>query len=376
MQSISASGASSGEFGRSEYMHWAKTRQAARFNLAVSGVPAVSFAELGARTEDLEVSGASFYGWPALMEALARHTGVPENHVVHAVGTSMANYLALAVCLEPGDEVLIEEPTYELLVDAARYTRAVVRRFPRPRGLGFQPDPEALRGALTSRTRLVVLTNLHNPSSARLEEATLRHIVDMADRVGARVLVDEVYLDAASGQDGIPRTAHGLDERVLVTSSLTKVYGLSGLRCGWVLATPDLAERMWRLNDLFGVIPAHAAERLSVIALREAGRLRARSLAVLATNRLKWDAFARGRSELESVPLTCGTVTFPRLREGSVDDLCDLLRHRHETTVAPGRFFGVPDSFRVGFGTAPETFAEGLCRLGLALDELRAAPGR
>ena len=357
---------------RSEYMHWAKTRQAARFNLAVSGVPAANLADLGASLADIEVNGASFYGWPPLLEAFSRHAGVPQDHVVHAVGTSMANYLALAVCLEPGDEVLIEDPTYELLVDAARYLRAVIRRFPRPRALGFQPDLAALEAALTPRTRAIVLTNLHNPSSARLDDATLRRIVELASRVGARVIVDEVYLDAAADAANVPPpSAHRLDERIIITSSLTKVYGLSGLRCGWVLATPDLAERMWRLNDLFGVIPAHAAERLSVLALRETDRLRARSLAVLETNRRRWDAFARTRPELESVPIPCGTVTFPRLREGSVDALCDILRHRHETTVAPGRFFGCPDAFRVGFGTHPETFAEGLNRLGLALDELR-----
>lgn len=355
-------------------MHWAKTRQAARFNLAVSGVPSVTFADLGATSADLELSGASFYGWPALMEALARHTGVPSDHIVHAVGTSMANYLALAVCLAPGDDVLIEDPTYELLVDAARYTRATIRRFPRPRALGFQPDLAALKAALTPRTRLVVLTNLHNPSSARLSDETLLTIVDLAAGVGARVLVDEVYLDAAAEAGVIPRPAHLLDERILVTSSLTKVYGLSGLRCGWVLAAPDLVEKMWRLNDLFGVIPAHTAERLSVIAFRETDRLRSRALAILEANRRSWDDFARSRPELESVPLTCGTVTFPRLKEGSVDTLCEVLRLMHETTVAPGHFFGQPDSFRVGFGTQPATFAEGLRRLGLALDTIRVTP--
>lgn len=354
----------------SEYMHWAKTRQAAPFNLAVSGVPAVTLRDLPVRLEDLELSGASFYGWPPLQAALARHAGVNEDRIVQAAGTSMANHLAMAVCLERGDEVLIEEPTYELLVDAARYLGGVIRRFPRRREDGFHPDLAALRAALTPRTRLIVLTNLHNPSSALIPDAAMREIADLAANAGARLLVDEVYLDAAfeAGQ----RTAALLGDHVLTTNSLTKVYGMSGLRCGWVVASPALAERMWRLNDLFGVIPAHSAERLSVIALEQLPAIRERSRRVLDANRTRWNTFLAGRSDLESSPVPFGTVTFPRLRSGDVDGLAAHLRERYETTVAPGRFFGVPDAFRVGFGTVEPVFAEGLRRLGCALED-RAA---
>lgn len=355
----------------SEYMHWAKTRQGARFNLGNSGLGAVTLAELGVRLDELELSGPSFYGWAPLMAALERHLDVPAGRVCHAEGTSLANYLAMAVILQPGDEVLIESPTYELLVDTARYLRATVRRFPRPRALGFQPDLAALRAALTPRTRLIVVTDLHNPSSARLPEPTLRALADMAEEVGAHVLVDEVYLDAVFEPE--TRTSHKISDRIMTTSSLTKVYGLSGLRCGWVVAKPELIERMWRLHDLLGVIPAHAAERLSLVALRELPRLKARAAALLETNRNLWNEFLSRRPELEAEPLKAGTVTFPRLRRGRVDALCDRLRERYETTVTPGAFFGEPEAFRVGLGSTPEVFAEGLHRLGQALDAQKSA---
>jgi aspartate/methionine/tyrosine aminotransferase len=103
----------------------------------------------------------------------------------------------------------------------------------------------------------------------------LREIGDLARSVGARVLVDEVYLDAV--YENTPRTSYHLGREFVVTNSLTKVYGLSGLRCGWIVAEPDLARRMWRLNDLFGSIPAHPAERLSVIALENLDRIRERA---------------------------------------------------------------------------------------------------
>jgi aspartate/methionine/tyrosine aminotransferase len=352
----------------SVYMHWAKLRQAARFNLAVSGVPAVTLRDLPIRLEDLEISGPSYYGWPPLLEGLSRLLGVGADRIVHAAGTSMANHLAMAVCLERGDEVLIEEPTYELLVDAARYLGAVIRRFPRRREDGFLPDLQALRAAITTKTRLIVLTNLHNPTSALIEDSMMREIAGLAAEAGARLLVDEVYLDALF--DRPQRTAALLGHHVLTTSSLTKVYGMSGLRCGWVVASPGLAERLWRLNDLFGVIPAHAAERMSVIAVDHLPVLRERARRTLDANRARWNAFLAGRAaDLDSVPVPFGTVTFPRLISGRVEPLAELLRARYETTVAPGHFFGVPDAFRVGFGTTEEVFVEGLKRLGQALDE-------
>lgn len=349
-------------------MHWAKTRQAAPFNLAGSGVCPVTRSELAFAVEDLELTGPSAYGWPPLREALARHAGVDPDRLCLAEGTSMANHLAMAVCLRPGDEVLVEDPTYALILDTARYLGARVRRFARRREDGFQPDLRSFEAAYTSATRLVVLTDLHNPSSARLNPAALEAIARRSAETGARVLVDEVYREADF--EGAGRTAQALGDHILTTNSLTKVYGLGGLRCGWVAAAPDLVERMWRLNDLFGVIPAHPAECLSLAALRQLPRLRERARGLLDANRARWNAFLAERRDLECQPLACGTVAFPRLRTGSVEDLCQCLREAFETTVAPGRFFGEPGAFRVGLGLPTERFAEGLRRLGLALDRL------
>jgi len=353
----------------SEYMEWAKTRSAARFNLASSGVAPFPLAELGARLEDLEICGESAYGYTPLQERLARKAGVDPDRVVHATGASMANFLVLAAAAGPGDEVLVEEPTYALLVDAARWLRLDVRRFPRRADEGFRVDPREVEKALTPRTRLVVLTNLHNPSSAFTPPEDLRAVGDAARSVGARVLVDEVYLESLAVL-GRPRgSAARLGPEFVVTSSLTKAYGLSGLRCGWVIAEPDLARRMWRLNDLFGVIPAHPAERLSVVALDHLDRVAARARAILEANADGANAFLAARPELACPPVDGGMIAFPRLLRGDVDGLCRRLRERHETTVVPGRFFGAPEHFRLALGCPPETLAGGLERLARALDE-------
>ena len=353
----------------SEYMEWAKTRSQARFNLASSGVAEIPMSELPIRLEDLELTGPSFYGYPPLQERLAKKAGVTPECVVAATGASMANYLALAAFLEPGDHVLIEEPAYGPLVDAASHLGAEIRRFPRRAEDAFAVDPDRVRSALTPRTRLVVLSNLHNPSNALVGEEAMRPIGELAGRVGARVVVDEVYLDALF--EHAPRSAFALDpERYVITSSLTKAYGLGGLRCGWIVADPSSARRMWRLNDLFGVVPAHAAERLSIVALDHLPKVAARAKALLEANRKTLQRFFDGRAELEVPRLQAGMIAFPHLRRGDVQGLCAVLREKHETTVVPGRFFGLSDHFRISYGCLPATLAGGLKGLAAALDAL------
>lgn len=345
-------------------MPWAKLRSKAAFNLATSGLAHWKLADLPVRIEDLEISGASFYGYEPLQKALGAHCGVSPDRVVAANGTSMANYLAMATLLKPGDEVLIERPTYELLLAVARQVGATITRFERRHEDGFAIDVDAVRRAVTPRTRLIVVANLHNPSMALSDEGTIAEL----GRIGPRVLVDEVYLDAAF--ESAPRSAGLMGDAFVVTSSLTKVYGLSGLRCGWVLAEPRLAEAMWRLNDLFGVIPAHMAERASVIAFGELGRILKAVRVRLDRNRAALVRFLDSRGELECFRARFGTAMFPRLVRGSVEGLCSVLREKYETSVVPGEFFEMPDHFRVGIGGDSEVLEEGLRRLGLGLDEM------
>ena len=353
----------------SEYQLWAKTRARTRFDLAVSGMINFPLADLPVQPEDLELSGPSLYGYAPLQEALARKCGVPAECVVHATGTSMANHLIMAALLDPGDEVLIEAPAYEPLLAAALYLGADVKRFTRRPEDNFAVRPSEIERNLSPRTRLVVLTNLHNPSSAYTDDDTLSQIGAMASDVGARVLVDEVYLDALF--EHAPRTAFHLGEEFVVTSSLTKVYGLSGLRCGWILARPELAQRLWRLNDLFGVIPAHPAERLSVAALRNLNLIAARSRALLETNGQLLNSFLRTRDDLEYFEHRSGTVSFPSFKGGDVDELCRLLSEKYETSVVPGRFFDMPSHMRIGISCGTKMLRGGLERLGAALDEVK-----
>ena len=353
---------------QSEYMHWAKTSSRAKFNLATSGLANLHLQDLQVDLADLEITGETGYGYEPLISAIAGRYKVDPRCIVTAAGTSFANHLAMAALVRAGDEVLIERPVYEPLLALAHYLGADVKRFDREFDEGFRIAPAEIEKAISSRTRLIVITNFHNPSGVMTDESTLKEVGEIARKVGARVLVDEVYLEMLFREP--PATAFHLGPEFVVTSSLTKAYGLSGLRCGWIFAEPELAARMWRLNDLFAATPVHAGERLGLVAIKQLGKIGASSKARLDTNRALLNEFLDSRTDLESVRPSLGSIMFPRLTQANPDQFFEMLQSKYETSVVPGKFFELPAHFRIGLGGDTETMKEGLTRLGDALDEV------
>jgi aspartate/methionine/tyrosine aminotransferase len=349
----------------SDYVQWAKTQGPAKFNLATSAVRTFSLRELPVTIEQLEINGDNGYGYAPLRCAIAQKCGVDPDCVVTTAGASMANHLAMATLLDPGDEVLIEQPTYELLTATLLYLGASVRYFARTEESGFALDPAQVRRAITPKTKLIVLTNLHNPSCALASESALREIGDLARSVGARVLADEVYLDAVYSNP--PKTSYHLGPEFVVTTSLTKVYGLGGLRCGWILAQPELARALWRLNDLFASTLAHPAELLSVAALENLQPIRERSRKIVEADRALLQDFLANQNGVSAPHTDFGTTAILRLTNGNVEDFLARLRAEYETSAVPGHFFGLPHHFRIGMGVDTEMFREGLQRIGRVL---------
>jgi aspartate/methionine/tyrosine aminotransferase len=353
----------------SRYLAWAKLHSNARFNLVASGVLDFPLAELPVHIEDLEIGGTGPYGYQPLMERLASKSGVPKECVVYTLGTSMANFVALTALVHQGDEVLIERPTYDPLLAILDHLGAKVTRFERLAEDGFKLRLGELERRLTRRTRLVILCNLHNPSGALTDENTMRQAGAIAAKVGARVLVDEVYLETLFEQSW--RSAFHLGPNFIVTSSLTKAYGLSGIRCGWILAEPELVQRMWQVVDFTYGSPVHPAELLAVVALDNLGRVRDRAHVLLETNRMLVNEFLAKHPALDSEPSRFGTTVFPRLKVGRTAEFVGTLREQFETSVVPGEFFEHPQHFRMGLCGATEMLRGGLERLGAALEIFR-----
>ena len=352
----------------SDYMQWSKTQSRARFNLATSGVASFPLRELPVDIKELEINGDNSYGYAPLQQAIAAYHRIDPDCVVESDGTSMANHLAMAAIIEPGDEVLIEHPAYGPILDIAHYLEAKVKRFRRVEENGWAIDPEEVRSCVTPKTRLIVITNLHNPTSVLTPDSVLREIGDIARSVGALVLVDEVYLDAV--YDDTPRTSFHLGPEFVVTSSLTKVYGVSGLRCGWILAQSDLAWKMRRLNDLYSATPVHPGELLSVAAFKHLDLLRERARRIVEADRKFLPDFLAEQSNLSAISTPWGTTSFPRLLNGNADAFLECLRSEFDTSAVPGRFFESPRHIRISFGCRPSLLARGLANISRAIDDL------
>ena len=347
------------------YMAWAKSRPVPRFDLAGSNVLACALDDLEGARAALDLSGRNEDGYEPLLNAIARHYGVTPEQVTTAQGTSGANFQVCAALLEPGDDVLVERPGYDPLLGAPRLLGARILRFDRARDDGYVLDPDRVKAAITPRTRLIVITSAHNPTGAVADDSSLESVGKLAERAGAHVLVDEVYLDTA---DAPIRPAALLGDVFISSSSLTKSYGLASLRCGWTLSSPAVAERIRRARDVIDGTGSVVAERLSVLAFDQLARLHERAKSLLATNRELVRRFLGECSALDWVDPPGGTVMFPRIR--GVDDAGPfverLLSARH-TAVVPGRFFDAPEHFRLGFGGATDNVRGGLEALKSAI---------
>ena len=348
------------------YMEWAKTRPTPALDLASSNILNCSIEDLDGACEALSLSGHNDNGYAPLVDAIAKQYGVEPAQVTTANGAAGANFQVCAALLEPGDAVLVERPGYDPLLGAPRLLGAHVHRFDRRFEDRFALDPDRVARAMTPRTRLIIVTGPHNPTGAPTDPSALADIGRIAAASGAHVLVDEVYLDTmGSGA----RPAAALGDPFISTSSLTKSYGLSGLRCGWSLSSPKLAARILRTRDVIDGVGSIVAERLGVLAFSRLEHLKERAALLLAANAPRVREFLRSRPELDAIEPTAGTVVFPRLR--GVEDtsrFADRLLAERGTAIVPGRFFEAPAHFRLGFGGPTQVVREGLAAVGAALD--------
>lgn len=350
------------------YVAWMKEEREIPFNLMGSNLLHCRVDDLPGARERMELDAFHEEGYPPLLDAIARRHGLSSDHVATATGTSGANFLACGALLRPGDEVVVERPVYDPLLGIPRFLGCRLRRFDRTFEDGFRVDPERVAAAVTPSTRLIVITNLHNPTGALTSVEDLRAVGEVADRVGAHVLVDEVYLESVPGE--VPSPAATLSPAFLSTSSLTKAYGLSGLRAGWVLAAPEVTERIRRVRDVVDGVGVFLSELMGLIAFENLPALRARARSILDPNFELLAEFVDSRPELEWVRPRGGSVGFPRIR-GAEDasPFVEVLRECYGTGVVPGRFFEAPGHFRIAMGGRREVLEVGLQRLAEALDK-------
>jgi aspartate/methionine/tyrosine aminotransferase len=351
-----------------------------QYNLSESGVDPLTLAELlelAGTGEELLQSTLLGYGQSNGTEALrtriaALYSGVAADEIVVCNGSAEANFLAMWELVGAGDEVAILVPTYMQTHGLATSLGARVVEIPLREELGWQPDPADVRRLVTDRTRLLVVTNPGNPTGAVLSQEVRAAIVEAAERTGAWILADEVYTGAELGDVETP-SFRGEAERVVATGSLSKAYGLPGLRIGWAVADRRLAESLWSRSDYTTISPGELTDRLARAALDPAVRplllQRTRGMVRRGLDTLETWMGEQGGFHWRSPD--AGAICMVRY-DAPIDsaELAERLRTRQSVLVVPGAHFGLGQYMRLSLGVQPDYMTAALERIAR---ELRAA---
>jgi aspartate/methionine/tyrosine aminotransferase len=306
----------------------------------------------------------------------AMYPGATPDHVEVTNGGSEANCVALFHLVQAGDEVVMMMPNYMQVAGLSRALGASVTGWKllaeRTR---WSPDLGALDRLVTSRTRVILICNPNNPTGARMTASELDEVCRVAGRAGAWVVSDEIYRGAEL--DGVDTpSVWGRYDRAIVTSGLSKAYGLPGLRIGWAVGPPSLIEELWGIHDYTTIAPGAINDRLARLALepRRRERLLERTRAILRANYpILRDWIAQRAPSLSHVPPEAGAIAFVRYQHAiNSTTLVDRLRDEQGVLVVPGDHFEMDGYLRIGFGTEPSQLTASLERIGQMLDSIPA----
>jgi aspartate/methionine/tyrosine aminotransferase len=354
------------------------------YNLSESGAHPATLAELLGEEltiDDLlatELNYPQVEGTPELRERIAAlYPGAGPDNVLVTVGCAEANFITVQTVLEPGDEMAVMVPNYMQIWGMGHNCGCRVKTFRLQAERNWALDAEGLRDVVTPATRLIAVCNPNNPTGKILTEAEMDSIVAAADRVGAWILADEVYSGAERLTDGPTPSFWGRYGRVLATNSLSKAYGLPGLRIGWVMAPEGTREDIWRRHEYTTISTTMLASKLAAVALspRVRPRLMRRVRDYIRQGFAIFEEWLWSHASTFSlVPPQAAAIAFPRyhLDVASVE-LVERLIHEKSVLVAPGTHFGVDHHVRISFGLPPDFLRAGLDRIHEMIVELRDA---
>jgi aspartate/methionine/tyrosine aminotransferase len=349
-----------------------------RYNLSESGVHPVAISELipDAREREeligIELGYSQSNGTSELRRAIAAmYPGATQENVIATTGTAEANFLVAWMLIEPGDEVIMMLPNYMQLWGLVRAFGAEIKPLPLIEELQWAPDLDALERAVSPRTKLIAVCNPNNPTGAILTEQEMERIVVAARRAGAWLLADEVYRGAELQRDVTP-SFWGKYEKVIITSGLSKAYGLPGLRIGWIASTPELVATAWSYHDYTTIGSGPTSDLLARVALtpENRGRLLDRTRSILNTNYPILRDWAEA-NEFSFVPPQAGAIAYLRyhLDIGSAE-FVERLRQERSVLIVPGEHFLMGKYLRIGFGSNPDYLRDGLGLISSFIEEL------
>ena len=358
---------------------WLRDRYfAASVDISCSGVHAYTYREvrqlLDIRPEELDevtFRDSESTGDRDLRAAIAGRWGCDPDAVMATNGSTEAMFLLMHALIRPGDEMIVLEPAYHSPHVVARSIGARVLGWQLRFENGFRPDVDELVRLLSPRTRMVVVNLPHNPTGATVDAATQRAIVEAAASVGAYVLWDAVFADLPMTGEPLP-DASTLYERAISLNTLSKSFGLPGLRVGWCIAPPSIIRSCVTVRDYTTLALSPLVEFVARRAVEQADKLLAPRLAEARTNLQLVQAWAAATADhIGWVAPSGGVVAFPRLRSVADDrDFCRELMDRFRVLVVPGSCFDAPGHVRIGFALPTEQLRHGLDAMSKTLADL------
>lgn len=362
--------------------HWLNTHElTARYNLAETDAKPFTVRELLelTKTDEEKLLGTRIsynptLGSDALREVIAGfYPGSNASNVLVTTGAMEADFLLANILTEPGDTVIVQYPAYQVLYSVAEARGANVKFWQLSAKHRFQPDINKLEELIDDKTKLLVLNIPHNPTGAVIPEADLRTILSWAEKKGFWVLCDEVYHDLALESGKVPPYARTLSPRAISVGSMSKAYGLSGLRLGWFVGPQEFVEKAWQWKDYTSISISPVSDFLAQLALTNKQAVIARNTAIARAN---WEVLFRWLDKwqglMDYVPPAAGVLIFPWLKKPGLSgtDFCQGAFDQEGVLLVPGEAFGQPGHFRLGFGGDSEDFAAGLKQLSCFCERL------
>jgi len=366
-----------------ELERWQSTwENRVRFNLSESGVHPLTIQELlglaGASALPLLEIGLGYSqsnGTDLLRERIAAlYPGAPPDQVLVTTGSAEANFCVCWRLLEPGDKVAVMMPNYMQTPGLTQNFGAQVRPFALHEKEVWEPYAEEIRSAIAPGTKLVVVTNPHNPTGHVLSAELRQVILDRAREVGAWLLADEVYQGAERGGKTTQSFWGSGYEKVIVVNGLSKAYGLPGLRVGWIVSQPAFSQELWARHDYTTIGPSGASDHLAAIALDPLVREKIieRTRRILNANYPVMDAWLKTSGDLFTWhPPQAGAICWARYRSSiPATEIVEKLRAQHSVLLCPGEHFGMPGFLRFGFGGELQHLQEALAETERGLRRL------
>ena len=351
------------------------------YNLSESGVHPLAVHELvgdGALADRLlatELGYSQSNGTPELRRAIARlYTGAGEEHVLVSNGSAEAICAAVWSLIEPGDDVVLMLPNYMQIHGLARAFGGNIRPFHLKAELGWQPDLEELRRAVTRNTKLIAVCNPNNPTGAVLDDIAMDAIVNAARSSGAWLLADEVY-QGAERDGATTKSFWGRYEKTIITNGLSKAYALAGLRIGWVVAPPEQVARLWSYRDYTTIAPSTLSDQLARLALAEGNRdaILRRTRGILQKNYPMLEGWVEEHGDMFSlVPPRAGAIAYLKYHLTiNSSQLAERLRTEKSVLIVPGDQFGMDKYLRIGYGPREDYLRTGLNRIDEVLQAVK-----